>query len=62
MGVDDVINKPFNPSIIRRRVKNTIELYERRLRMESIIEGQTRKIKEQSENDCGRPALQWLIP
>lgn len=49
MGVDDVINKPFNPSIIRRRVKNTIELYERRLRMESIIEGQTRKIKEQSE-------------
>lgn len=49
MGVDDVINKPFNPSIIRRRVKNTIELYERRLRMESIIEGQTRKIKEQAE-------------
>lgn len=49
MGVDDVINKPFNPSIIRRRVKNTIELYERRLRMESILEGQTRKIKEQSE-------------
>lgn len=49
MGVDDVINKPFNPSIIRRRVKNTIELYERRFRMESIIEGQTRKIKEQSE-------------
>lgn len=44
-----MINKPFNPSIIRRRVKNTIELYERRLRMESIIEGQTRKIKEQSE-------------
>ncbi|WP_125142554.1 HD-GYP domain-containing protein [Clostridium transplantifaecale] len=49
MGVDDVINKPFNPSIIRRRVKNTIELYERRFRMESIIEGQTRKIKEQAE-------------
>lgn len=48
MGVVDVINKPFNPSIIRRRVKNTIELYERRFRMESIIEEQTREIEIQA--------------
>lgn len=49
MGVSDVINKPFNPSIIKRRVKNTIELYERRLRMESIIEEQTREIEIQAK-------------
>lgn len=49
MGVSDVINKPFNPSIIKRRVKNTVELYERRLRMESIIEEQTREIEEQAK-------------
>lgn len=48
MGVVDVVNKPFNPSIIRRRVKNTIELYERRFQMESIIEEQTREIEEQA--------------
>lgn len=48
MGVVDVINKPFNPSIIRRRVKNTIELFDRRFLMESIIEEQTREIEEQA--------------
>lgn len=49
MGVVDVINKPFNPSIIKRRVKNTEELYERRFLMESIIEEQTREIETQAE-------------
>ena len=48
MGVVDVINKPFNPSIIKRRVKNTVELYERRFLMESIIEEQTREIEKQA--------------
>lgn len=49
MGVDDVINKPFNPVIIRRRVKNTIELFEHRYRMENLIGEQTKMIKEQAE-------------
>ncbi|MEF9955310.1 MAG: response regulator [Clostridium sp.] len=49
MGVVDIINKPFNPSIIRRRVKNTMELYERRFRMESIIKEQTQEIEKQAE-------------
>lgn len=49
MGVSDIINKPFNPSIIKRRVKNTIELYDRRLLMESIIEEQTKELEEQAE-------------
>lgn len=49
MGVVDIINKPFNPSIIKRRVKNTIELYDRRFLMEDIIEKQTRELEEQAE-------------
>ena len=60
MGVDDVINKPFNPSIIRRRVKNTIELYERRLRR-ALSKARRGRLKS-SPRSCGRPALQWLIP
>lgn len=49
MGVVDMVNKPFNPSIIRRRVKNNIELYDRRFQMESIIAEQTREIETQAE-------------
>ena len=27
LGVSDIINKPFNPNIVKRRVGSTIELY-----------------------------------
>lgn len=49
MGVVDVINKPFNPTIILRRAYNTMELYKNRFNMEQQIREQTRKLKEQSE-------------
>lgn len=49
MGVVDVIHKPFNPSVIRRRVGNTVELYARRFHMESIIEEQTRELENQAD-------------
>jgi len=49
MGVQDVIQKPFNPYIIKHRVKNTIELYSRRLRMEDTIFKQQEEIKIREE-------------
>lgn len=48
MGVADVIDKPFNPSIIMHRVNNAVELYGRRFQMESIIMEQTRELEKQA--------------
>lgn len=49
MGVQDIVQKPFNPNIIKRRVKNAIELYNRRFRMEDTIFKQSEEIKLQDE-------------
>lgn len=49
MGVADVINKPFNASIVRRRVDNVIELYRHRGHLEKLVEDQTHTIKKQVE-------------
>jgi putative two-component system response regulator len=53
LGVSDIINKPFNPEIVERRVKNIIELYankrtlERKLReQKEMLELQADKIKQ----------------
>lgn len=42
LGVSDFIHKPFNSSIVRNRVKNTIELFERKNEL-------GRKVAEQEE-------------
>lgn len=49
MGVADVINKPFNASIVHRRVDNVIELYRHRGHLEKLVEDQTHTIKKQVE-------------
>lgn len=49
MGVTDVINKPFSPSIVRRRVENTIALNEYRTRLEHIISVQKMKMDRQAQ-------------
>lgn len=46
-GVVDVISKPFNLTIIKRRVQNIIELYAHRNKLESVIFK-----KEQSEKEA----------
>ena len=38
MGVHDILNKPFNRDIIRRRVENLIELQEYRLDLEKTVQ------------------------
>lgn len=49
LGGSDFIHKPFENSIVRNRVKNTIELFEYKNRLERRIEEQTEAIKRQSE-------------
>ena len=49
-GVVDVINKPIvDPAIVRKRVKNAIELYQNRNHLADLVEQQVQTIKTQSE-------------
>lgn len=48
-GVSDIIHKPFNGHIVKRRVQNIIELYQHKNHMESLLGKQNRKLKEQNE-------------
>ena len=56
MGVSDIINKPFNPQIVYRRVNNVIDLYshkkdmERRLReQKTMLEAQASKLRQSNQ-------------
>lgn len=49
-GVVDVITKPIvDPAIVRKRVKNAIELYQNRNRLADLVQEQVETIKLQSE-------------
>lgn len=47
LGVSDMVKKPFNPEIVRRRVENVIELYAHKLDLESMIKKQITTMEEQ---------------
>jgi putative two-component system response regulator len=49
MGVVDIINKPFNPDIVRRRVQNTVDLYLHKFYLEDMVEMQTEALELQNE-------------
>lgn len=49
LGVSDFIHKPFEISIVRNRVKNTIELFDYKNQLERKVEEQTETLKKQSE-------------
>ena len=46
-GVVDIILKPFNPKIVRRRVQNTIDLYDYKNYLENKIIGEITVLTEQ---------------
>lgn len=48
LGVSDIINKPFNPSIVKRRVENIIELYAHKGHLESLVSEQVERLEEQA--------------
>lgn len=48
MGASDIITKPFDARIVKKRVANIIELYQHKNNLEVLVEQQTRKLKQQS--------------
>lgn len=55
MGVTDIITKPFNPDIVRRRVKNVLALYSRQESLEELVEQQTQALRNQTRR-CWMPS------
>jgi response regulator RpfG family c-di-GMP phosphodiesterase len=49
LGAADMIKKPFDPYIVRRRVENMIELYRHKNFLEQMVERQTRALRGQTE-------------
>ncbi len=49
MGVSDFVHKPFEPSIVRNRVKNAIELFNYKRHLEQKVEEQAETLKRQSQ-------------
>lgn len=52
-GAAELIKKPFEPGITRRRVKNVIELYVRKNHQEEIIEAQAHRLRETNKSMVG---------
>lgn len=48
-GVSDIIRKPFDSYIVKKRVENIWELYRHKNDLEELVEIQTQKIKEQNK-------------
>lgn len=48
LGVSDIINKPFNPNIVKRRVDNTIELCLHRRHLEALVRQQVETLEKQA--------------
>lgn len=49
LGVSDVIAKPFNPDIVRKRVQNTVELNSYKLELENKVKVQVEFIERQAQ-------------
>lgn len=49
LGVSDFIHKPFDESVVRQRVKNTVELFLCKKELEQKVESQTEALKKQNE-------------
>lgn len=53
LGVSDFILKPFDFNIVKKRVENTASLFRYKHNLESIVEAQTIKLREQNEDLWG---------
>lgn len=49
LGASDIIMKPFEPHVVKRRVHNIIELNLHKLNQEELIEAQAAKLRESNE-------------
>ncbi|MSC84448.1 diguanylate cyclase [Eubacterium sp. am_0171] len=46
MGASDIIIKPFEPHVVRRRVRNAVELNRHKMHLEEMLQEQTMKVRE----------------
>lgn len=46
LGAADIIIKPFEPHVVRRRVRNAVELNRHKLHLEEMVEEQAAKLRE----------------
>lgn len=49
LGVSDIINKPFSPDIVNRRVQNVVELHAHRHRLEGMVHEQMAELETRSQ-------------
>jgi putative two-component system response regulator len=49
LGVADIINKPFNPEIVERRVSNVVALYSHKQDLEQHLQEQKEMLESQAE-------------
>lgn len=49
LGVSDFIHKPFEPSLVKNRVKNTVDLFAYKNELEAKVEAQTQELRKQNE-------------
>ncbi|MCQ4637280.1 diguanylate cyclase [Anaerovorax odorimutans] len=59
LGASDIIAKPFEPHVVKRRVDNIIELYLHRHNLEDLVDEQAIKLRE--SNDVLIDALSSVI-
>lgn len=59
LGASDIIIKPFDPHIVKKRVQNSVELYQHKNHLEDLVEHQTRRLME--TNDFVVDALSTVI-
>lgn len=46
LGASDIIIKPFEPHVVRRRVQNAVELNKHKVHLEEMVEEQAAKLRE----------------
>lgn len=49
LGVSDFIHKPFEPSLVKNRVKNNVDLFIYKNQLEAKVEKQTKTLREQNK-------------
>ena len=59
MGASEIIMKPFEPYVVKRRVQNIVELNQHRLNQEELIEEQAARLRE--SNSAMIDALSSII-
>lgn len=66
LGASEVVNKPFNPNVVKKRIRNLIDLYTHKNYLQQIVNEQTEALRIKNEkitktNDIMVDALSAII-